>query len=66
MAKIYNTQEAAEQLGRSRRSVQRYCADMSIGQKVGRDVILTAQDIRELRRRLPKMGQPPKSEHAAK
>ena len=47
--KLFTTNEAAEILGRKRISVQLLAKRHGIGQKIGRDYLLTKEDIDRLR-----------------
>lgn len=49
MAKLYNTQEVADLVGCGRSTVQRLCRNHKIGSKVGRDLVLTAADVRRIK-----------------
>lgn len=57
----YSTNEADEQLGVDPRVVRRLCSIHGIGEKVGRDWVLTPSDIAKLRAVYRgKPGRPPK------
>lgn len=45
---VITTTEAARLLDCSRRTVQRWCVRESIGQRLGRDVLLTKADVARL------------------
>lgn len=45
---LYTTAQAAERLGRSVRAVQSLARTHSIGQRLGRDLLLTEADITQL------------------
>lgn len=47
---MLTTTDAAKRLKCSRRTVQRWCERESIGQRIGRDVLLTLADVARLRK----------------
>lgn len=56
--KLYNTSEAGVLLGLSRIAIIQHCKRNNIGKKVGRDWVLTEEDIDQIRDRLGKVGRP--------
>lgn len=59
MPKLYTIPEAAAELAVHRTTVYRTCVDQSIGQRVGRTFVLTAGDLADLRKILPRpVGNP--------
>lgn len=59
---FYTTKEAGRRLGLYFRTVSFYCRTMGIGKKVGRDYILTEEDIVKLSKRNTKPGPRPRGE----
>jgi len=57
MDKLYTTTQAAELLGKKMEAVQVYARRHKIGQKIGRDILFTPEDIERLRA-APPPGRP--------
>jgi hypothetical protein len=56
--KLYSTTEAGEILGLSRIAVIQHCKRNNIGKKIGRDWVLTEEDLNKIRERIGKTGRP--------
>lgn len=51
MDRLWTTAEAAEEIGVIPRRVRQLCKRHGLGRKIGRDIVLTATDMRALRDR---------------
>ena len=56
--KMYSVNEVAAMLGKSIIAIRKIVARHNLGTKVGRDWVLTEEDIEKVRR-VPKPGRPP-------
>lgn len=56
----YTTHTAAAALGLTPNTVARYCARYGVGQKHGRDWLLTADDLQVIKLRMGKRGPKPR------
>lgn len=61
MERTITSKDAAERLGVSRESVVYHCRNNGVGQKIGRDWVLSEEDIQAIRSRMGKVGRPRKT-----
>ena len=54
----YTTRDAARKLDLSWRSIAKYCIRYRVGEKIGRDWILTDIDLSRIKARMGKRGRP--------
>ena len=59
VGKYLTTMEAAERLGITDRRVRKLCSEGRLGQKVGRDYLITSEDLSRFRRVNRRPGRPP-------
>lgn len=58
--KLYTISQVAKALGIHVRTVHHHVSKMKLGQRVGMQILLTADDVKALRSRRTKVGRPPK------